>query len=175
MKYQITFVFLLMMVWSQAGLAQTLNVNQNNATLAFAGEHAGMSFDGVFEQWESNLVLPPQDNPNIAATFRLASAKTGDSTYDETLPEEDWFDAETFPTARFESSQIIPVANGYEVVGKLSIKGKTNPVRFILEQKANQLVAAFAIDRLAFGIGVESDPEAEWVSQMIDLKLTIHQ
>ncbi len=153
--------------------ANTIIANNTNAELAFAGEHAGMKFDGIFKKWQSQLVLPPAANPSIAATFELASAYTGDSTYDETLPESDWFDVENFPQASFNATSIGQVGSGYQVVGELILKGKTISVKFLLETKGSDLVANFIIDRLAFGIGLESDPEAEWVSREISMTLRI--
>jgi len=153
--------------------ALTIDADNSNATLSFSGEHAGMAFDGVFERWQSRLVLPPEDAPSVSAEFTLSSAKTGDSTYDETLPEEDWFFVQKYPTAQFSSSSVTAVSGGYLVSGKLSLRGKVLPVEFKLERQGDTLVTAFDIDRLAFGIGMDSDPDAEWVSQTIRMSLTI--
>ena len=153
--------------------AQTIDASHNNGTLSFAGEHAGMAFRGVFETWQAKLVLPPVESPFIKASFALASAKTGDSTYDETLPEEDWFHVDEYSTATFTATDISKTTKGFYVSGTLSLKGKARPITFTLIQSDKELSASFNIDRLAYDIGSGSDPEAEWVSQMISMELKI--
>lgn len=160
--------------------ATTLEANPSNSRLTFSGEHAGMAFSGTFSQWQSTLVLPPSSPPRISATFALASAKTGDRTYDGTLPEGDWFDVKQHPQAQFTATDISANADNtvFTVRGDFTLKGITQPVQFDLVRRTDKNVssytASFPIDRLAFGIGRESDPEAEWVSQFIEMSLTIN-
>ncbi len=172
MKY-LLFVALLVASLIGSAFAKTLDVDSDNASLLFSGEHAGMAFEGRFNQWQAELILPPAVSPKIKASFSLTSAETGDSMYDETLPEADWFDVENFPQAVFTSRSIEAVDGGFEVSGVLNLKGVSNNVEFLLESSQSGYSASFAIDRIAYGIGVESDPDAEWVSQFIQLKLTI--
>jgi polyisoprenoid-binding protein YceI len=150
-----------------------IKASQSNGELTFAGEHAGMSFDGVFEKWQATLVLPPSAQPSIEASFDLGSAKTGDSTYDSTLPEGDWFDVENHPTGTFASDSITVTSGGYKVSGELSLRGKTLPIDFILKRNGDTLSAEFAIDRIDYAIGLDSDPDAEWVSRDIAMTLKI--
>ena len=145
-------------------------------TVRFSGEHAGMTFEGKFETWQASLLLPPATEPAIEATFDVSSAKTGDKTYDTTLIEEDWFDAANYPNAHFVSEKIVSRGDGeqFDVNGKLTIKNTTENVTFVLKRTGKgQLEASFSIDRLAFGMGVESDPNAEWVSQYIQIDLLL--
>lgn len=151
-----------------------IQASATTGTLGFAGEHAGMAFEGSFTDWQATIVLPPADQPKITATFALASAETGDSIYDSTLPEGDWFDIENHPVATFQSEVIEPTTdNEYRVAGTLGLRGKMLPVEFILRSSGDALMANFVIDRLAYGIGMESDPDAEWVSQDISMTLVI--
>ncbi len=169
----IVFVFLCLITINEV-LAETIDASANNGTLGFVGEHAGMVFTGTFTRWQAELVLPPAVNPKISAEFELNSATTGDSVYDSTLPEGDWFDVENFPTATFESESIVlGTDDKFEVIGNLQLRGKSLPVEFILHRKDGKLTAEFDIDRLAYEIGAESDPDAEWVSQYINMRLTI--
>ena len=154
---------------------EPIAVDNRNSTVSFAGEHAGMTFEGVFEKWSASLILPPNDNPSIQATFDLRSAKTGDSTYDSTLPEGDWFDVENHPTGKFESSKIVKKDNNYEVSGKLSLRGESHPISFLLYSKDGKLEASFDIDRLKYKIGMDSDPDAEWVSKIIKMNMSLSQ
>jgi polyisoprenoid-binding protein YceI len=149
--------------------------SQQSGSVTFAGQHAGMDFKGKFERWQARLNLPPQSNPSITATFYLNSAKTGDSIYDSTLPEFDWFDSQNHPKGEFVSSKIDTTDNGYQVSGNLTLKGITAPVDFVLKETNNKLTANFDINRLDFNIGTESDSEAEWVSKTISLSILINK
>ncbi|MFC3121808.1 YceI family protein [Agaribacter flavus] len=150
-----------------------LSIDESNARMGFSGEHAGMKFEGIFKKWSATLTLPPAENASIEASFSVNSAHTGDSTYDETLPEEDWFFVEKFPNANFTSTSIELKNNGYLVTGTLTLRNIENEVNFVLEKLNKGYKADFTIDRLAFDIGKESDPEAEWVSREIVISLTI--
>jgi polyisoprenoid-binding protein YceI len=145
--------------------------SQDSGLVSFSGQHAGMNFKGKFERWQATLILPPQSNTNITATFHMNSAKTGDSIYDSTLPEFDWFDVENYGLAKFVSTNIIVVGESYHVEGNLTLRGITNPVSFILANIDDKLTGSFDINRLAYKIGFESDPDAEWVSKKISISM----
>ena len=155
----------------------TINAKEYDATsgkVGFSGEHAGVPFSGVFTSWNASVVLPPESSAGITAEFDLSSATTGDSMYDTTLPEYDWFNTEDFPTGTFESSYIQDRENGsYFVSGNLTIKGVSKPVEFVLSRTENALTSTFIINRMDYNIGVESDPDAEWVSEDIEMTLTL--
>nr|WP_136250203.1 YceI family protein [Ningiella ruwaisensis] len=149
------------------------NIDNTQGIVGFAGEHAGMAFSGEFTRWNAKISLPPEASPSIEAEFQLASARTGDAIYDETLPEGDWFDVKNHPVGKFTSSNIEAVDNGYLVEGTLRLRGKTLPVSFKLNENGERLQSRFAIDRLEYGIGLDSDPEADWVSREIQMTLDI--
>jgi polyisoprenoid-binding protein YceI len=172
----ITLVIVLLLAGidsSQASTQEKLTLSAQDSQITFAGEHVGMTFSGVFTKWDAELILPPATSPKITATFDVASAKTGDSTYDSTLPEGDWFDVENHPTGVFKSSQIIAKDNDYEVTGTLTLRGISQPVSFLLKNNSTTLTASFSINRLAYKIGMDSDPDAEWVSREITMTLTL--
>jgi polyisoprenoid-binding protein YceI len=150
-----------------------LKSSHQSGSVAFSGQHAGMNFEGKFERWQATLILPPQSNPNITATFYMSSAKTGDSIYDSTLPEFDWFDVENHALGKFVSTKIEKTEDGYQVLGDLTIKNITKTVRFMLTESELKFSASFGINRLDYQIGLESDPGAEWVSKTISISMVI--
>ena len=154
---------------------QKLSFSAKDSKVSFAGEHVGMKFSGVFNKWNAELVLPPADSPKITATFYVTTAKTGNSTYDSTLPEGDWFDVENYPQGLFESTQIIAKGNDYDVIGNLTLRGISQPISFLLKDNGATLSANFSINRLAYKIGFDSDPDAEWVSKEIDMTLLLNK
>jgi polyisoprenoid-binding protein YceI len=161
------------MISASAFALKKIDVDNTNSRVSFSGEHVGMVFDGVFEKWKASLILPPENNPAIDATFYVKSAKTGDFTYDSTLPEGDWFDANNHPVARFTSDSIEVSIKGYKVTGNLELRGVSKPQTFELIKDDKTLTAQFVINRLDYGIGLESDPDAEWVSQDIIMELSL--
>jgi polyisoprenoid-binding protein YceI len=152
-----------------------IEIDHQSGTVAFSGQHAGMNFKGKFERWQAILVLPPQNNSTITATFYMNSAKTGDSIYDSTLPEFDWFDVENYTLGKFASTSIVITEDGYQVLGNLTLKNITQPVSFMLKNDKNKLSASFGINRLDYQIGLESDPEAEWVDKTITIAMVINK
>jgi polyisoprenoid-binding protein YceI len=152
-----------------------IKTSNQSGTAGFSGQHAGMDFDGKFERWQATLILPPKINSSIVATFYIDSAKTGDSIYDSTLPEFDWFDVENHPVGNFVSTNITLVQGGYQVSGNLTLKAITKPVDFMLIDSGKKLSASFDINRLVYQIGLESDPDAEWVSETISISMLINK
>jgi polyisoprenoid-binding protein YceI len=92
----------------------------------------------------------------------ISSFDLGDPEYNKEVQKKEWFNGAQFPKASFVSSAIKPSGTGkLDVVGKLSIKGKTAEVSFpitVKKEGATQVFeGALPIKRLAFNIG-----EGEW-------------
>lgn len=162
--------------------AQDYKVDKSKTILTFAGTHAGNLFSGTFEKWDATLSFNPDSlsTSSLKANFETASAKTGNPMYDGTLPQTDWFDSKTYPTANFVSREITKVNDGiYKAKGDLTIRNITKPIEFDftvsdLSQNNVEAKISFKIDRLAYDIGLKSDPKSEWVSQMIDISLDMN-
>jgi polyisoprenoid-binding protein YceI len=62
------------------------------------------------------------------------------------------------------------------VTGQLNLKNVRQPVSFTVvvgNLAVLNTSATLMLDRLAFGIGQQSDPQAAWVSQEIGLQLQV--
>jgi polyisoprenoid-binding protein YceI len=146
-------------------------------------------FTGIFKEWEARLHFNPAalDQSYIHATFITSSATTGDSMYDGTLSQSDWFASGAYPQATFTSDTIVANKetnrdvswdNSYRVTGLLTLRNTSKPISFDIHIRdlnavSMQLNASFMIDRLAYRIGASSDPEADWVSREIAVQLEI--
>lgn len=151
--------------------AAPLTIDYEKSAIRFAGKYAGKTFTGVFSRWQGLIDLGAG---KIEATFDLSAAKTGDRTYDRNLPKKDWFWVDRYPQAKFVSTAVTKLENGrYQVKGLLTIRDITLPIEFKMLMVDQTLSATFMIDRLAYAIGKRSDPEAEWVEQMITTTLDI--
>jgi len=163
-------------------LAADYVVDYKNSKIEFSGTHAGNAFKGSFGTWTALIRFDPADlaGSSIVATFDPASAKTGNSMYDGTLPQADWFDVKNHPQATFASTAITAKedGSGYTATGDLTLRGVTKAVSFDftlspLETAPVTAKASFTIDRLDFDIGKKSDASAEWVDREIVLSLDI--
>jgi polyisoprenoid-binding protein YceI len=161
-------------------LASPWAVVPTESKIAFSGEHAGTKFKGTFEKWDAVIAFDPA---NLAAskatvTVQLASAKTGDTTYDKTLPTLDWFDIAKGPTGVFETTGFRALgADKYEADATLSLRGIKMPVVFTFDFKATgdtaKLIGKAEVKRMDFGIGKTSDATGAWVSLSIPLEVTV--
>ncbi len=170
-----------MTLFCTPAFAADYTVDYANSRVSFAGEHAGSAFDGVFEEWSADVHFDPADlaGSSLKASFDLASAKTGNKMFDGTLPEKDWFHVAAHPKGHFESNVITVNEDGsYKAEGLLTLRGIEKPLSFDftlsdLAVAPVQVSAQFPIERLAYDIGRESDPGAEWVSANITVTLDI--
>jgi len=161
--------------------AATYAVDYGKSTVGFSGTHAGEVFTGKFGAWQAEIVFDPADlgASHLAVSFDTGSAATGDALRDGTLPQPDWFDVKDFPSASFTSSKIAAgEGGGYVATGTLTIRGQSREVSlpFTLTDFAKPPVTAKAslhLDRLAFGMGAQSDPKAEWVGRQIDVTVEV--
>lgn len=147
--------------------------------IGFSGMNAGAEFEGVFESWQAAIAFDPDrlEDSRVAVEIQVASAKTGTMQYDGSLASEDWLAPETHPVARYEATRFRPgeAAGTFVAEGALTLRGVENPLElpFTLTIDGDQATVegATEIDRLAYQIGVGSDPQAAWVSKTIGLKV----
>ncbi|MEM8800204.1 MAG: YceI family protein [Pseudomonadota bacterium] len=156
-------------------------VDYGRSSVQFSGIHAGNEFSGTFALWNADIAFEDTnlDATEISVTFDLASASTGNSLYDGTLPKADWFNVDATPTGLFTSTMISRTDEGsYHMLGLLTLRGKALPVEFDFTLNDadgfTHVVAELPIDRLAYGIGADSDPDASWVGQEITIRLDIY-
>ena len=114
----------------------------------------------------------------FVVTINTASASDGVPLHDQTLPGAEWFDAANHPTATFRTSSIRSRGgNAYEARGTLTIKGRPIEVRlpFTLTLSGDRATmdGALSIDRGDANLGMASDPDAEFVSHEIAVRVHV--
>jgi polyisoprenoid-binding protein YceI len=138
-------------------------VDQAKSTLEFQFTQAGAQNKGKFTRFAVTLDFSPD---NLAASkldvvVETSSLDTGDKERDDTLKSADLLSVAKFPQARFTSAQIAKTANGYDAVGKLTLRGVSRDIhvpftfRTADEQgkPAGYLLGKTTIKRLDFGVG----------------------
>lgn len=147
--------------------------------IAFSGKHAGVPFRGRFTRWQADLRFNPlaASAITVAAIVETGSATDGVPLHDETLPLPEWFDVARHPQARFAATRIAArPGGGHTVEGALTIKGRVLPVPPLdLELTEDTLVirGRFTLDRADAHLGMESDPDGEYVSRRIQVEVNV--
>jgi polyisoprenoid-binding protein YceI len=75
--------------------------------LGFTTSWSGEAVLGQFSDWQADIMFAEQalDKSSIKVTVNLAKVSTGDEQRDAALPSNDWFDAEHYPQAVFQSKK----------------------------------------------------------------------
>lgn len=132
--------------------------NSNQAALLAAGasevsfiaDVSGEQTPGVFSDTSVTAIIDTQTpaNSSIIAVVNTASLSSENAQVEGSLPDEEWFDVEGFPEARFESTSIRSNDDGTLLVqGDLQIKETTRQVSFpmtIVEELAAELTKELA-------------------------------
>lgn len=154
-------------------------VDPSRSVLGYSGVHAGAPFAGRFGQWHATLHLDTGDvaNSEIAGSIAVASASGGVPLHDSTLPGAEWFDAVNFPTAEYRALRIERREDGrYDIEGTLTIKGhvvEVLPLVLAIDGREARIEGQFSIDRAAIDMGMESDPDGNWVSREIVVNVRV--
>lgn len=89
--------------------------------------------DGSFRIYDGSIehTKPDYSDAKIAFTVDVNSINTDNENRDKHLKGDDFFNAEKFPTMKFESISFKPLGgNKYELSGNLTIRDITKPVKF---------------------------------------------
>ena len=145
------------------GAAQAAEFNQVDAaksTLAFSSKQMGVPVPGSFKRFTSQISFDPA-KPTAAHTtleIDLASIDAGSSDADDEVIGKTWFNVKAFPKATFVAKQIKATgAYQFDVTGVLTIKGKSQDIKFPLKLVAQGNAAVFSggfvMRRADFAIG----------------------
>ena len=127
-------------------------------TLEIVVTQFGKEVTGSFADWTAAIsfdeTAPMGQAGSVDITISIPSLTLGSVTGQALGP--DFFDAESFPTARF-TGPIMVVADGYAVEGTLTIRDSAQAVRLPfaprIEGDTATVAALLILDRRAFGIG----------------------
>lgn len=110
-------------------------IDASHTTVGFTGRHLMITkVRGRFGAVEGTISVPEDRLQSSArATIEMTSVDTGDEARDGHLKSGDFFDVENFPTMTFVSTGVTQKGDDFVLVGDLTIKGVTKPVRLDLE------------------------------------------
>lgn len=151
-------------------------IDPAGSRLGFRGTQMGSAFEGEFERFTADITFDPADpaGGRAVVVIDIGSAVTGDSQKDTAMPQADWFDAGTFPEARFVAEDFRRTGeDSYVAEGTLTIRGVTRPVTlpFTLspEDGATRAKGTVQLIRTDFGVGQGQFTTGDWVALEVDV------
>ncbi len=164
------------LVAARAATPADWTTDPSASRLGFAGTQGGAPFEGTFRRFATDIRFDATDlaHSRAVVVIEMASADTGNAARDEAVRGADWFSVETFPQARFETTQFRATGdNRFEADATLSIRDVTRPVRLPFSLQATpagtRAVGELTINRVDYGVG-----QGQWASpQMVGHEVTI--
>ena len=134
-------------------------------TLAISITQLGSQVDGSFADWTAAITFDETVENGVAGNVEviiaIGSLTLGSVTAQAMGP--DYFDATTFPTATF-AADIVPVVDGYEAQGTLSIRDQSVPITLPFGLSVNgdeaSMTGSLTLDRRDYGIGANMADES---------------
>lgn len=163
-----------------AGHAAEFNaVQTDKSSLVFAFKQMNVGMEGRFKKFAVQLNFDPAKaaSAKVSLDVDLASIDTGSSEGDDEVAGKQWFNTKAFPVAHFASSSVKPLGdNRYEVVGQLTIKGRTQPVTapttVTIQGNNATFDGAFVLKRADFAIG--EGPWADFGTVANEIQIKFH-
>lgn len=135
------------------------------STIGFTGSKITGSHDGGFNAFEGTIVLGEAGPAasKVDVVIDATSLWSDDDRLTGHLKSPDFFDVETYPTARFSSTAIAPSAEGFDITGELELHGVTKQITFpaTLQIDPDRITAQaeFFVQRFDFGIVYPGKPD----------------
>ncbi|MWL88396.1 YceI family protein [Cupriavidus sp. SW-Y-13] len=165
-----------------AGMAANLawaQIDAAKSSVTAVAKQIGVPMEGKFKKFDATLDFDPAKLATSSAKVEIdvSSFEIGDAETTKEVKGKDWFDAGKFPKAVFQSTSIKAGAAGkYDVVGKLTIKGKTIdvtvPATYKQDGGAQVFDGVLPIKRTVFNIG-----DGEWKDTSVvadDVQIKFH-
>ncbi|MEM7567095.1 MAG: YceI family protein [Pseudomonadota bacterium] len=162
---------------AQDAPAWTLQAEES--TLQFVASLQGAPVNGTFERFDAAIALDPAvpETGAVTITVDITSATTDNAQANAAIATADWFAAETFGQAVFQSDAISGADGAYVAEGTLTIRDQAVPVSvpFTLTVEGDRAAAvgSLTLDRTAFGIGQGSFAGPEPVAHEVEVTFAI--
>lgn len=134
-------------------------VQAQGSSLNFTGKYQGAAFNGRFPKFVTKLSFDPAQlhTAKLDVSIPLASASTGNASYDGELRGAAFFNVGKFPQARYMATKFRALGgNRYAADGTLSLRGVSKPVTLTFTWTPGPqpvLAGRASVSRLAFNVG----------------------
>lgn len=162
--------------------ARDWQVDAATQRLEFRATQAGAGFTGRFTRFTPQIRFDPTDpaRSRLYVEIDTASADTQDAERDRLLRGPDFFAAERFPKAVFETLRIRHGGDGsYAATGRLTLRDATRDValRFTFHPARGgapaRLQGETLIRRLDFGVGQGEWRDTTWVGDEVQVRFDL--
>lgn len=121
----------------QFDMSQIYTIDTAHSYVGFQIKYMGFAkVRGRFTDFSGTVRFDDQDATRTSATVRIAvaSLSTEHEWRDKDLKSDQWFDAETFPTIKFQSTRSEKTDIGFDIIGNITIRDVTKEVRLVMEE-----------------------------------------
>lgn len=157
---RIKFIAIFFIASTLAIYAQKLDIKPSDAVVKWTGKKIGGSHHGEIKVKSGSLELKAGNIANGSVVIDMKSITCLDlenETYNKKLVDhlnsDDFFGVEKFPLATFSITKAGKFINGKaRVSGKITIKGKTEPISFEVTKLNNKYKTQLKVDRSKFDV-----------------------
>jgi len=162
----------------------TWAIDPVHSSINFSVRHLMVSkVRGKFGNFSGAIAIAEDGTPSVNAEIAVDSVNTGNDQRDAHIKSPDFFDVETYPTARFASTTVQPEGDNYVLNGELTLKGVTKPITLELEfngvspgmghGEVAGFEASVMLNRKDFGVDLDMPLEAGGVVVGDEVTVTI--
>ena len=137
MKIRNAVLFLLFASLTALAQTSTWNIDPNHTAAHFTARHMGLSnVTGTFDKVSGSAQMDEKDftKSSVDAVIDVASVDTRVEMRDKDLRSDHFFDVAKYPTMEFKSKRIEKQADGYKLIGDLTMHGVTKEVALNMDQ-----------------------------------------
>jgi len=131
-------------------------INTSSSTASFMIKKLGfITVKGTIGGIQGEIALDENklEHSSIKASVNANTIDTNNKKRDEHLINEDFFNVDTYPQIKFESSSLSKESNRYVALGKLTIMGQSKEVSLPFTFKNDVLKGQLSINRKDFDLG----------------------
>lgn len=159
--------------------AANWTVNYRQSSLSYQLDFSGTPQNGEAKKWNANIHFDP-DHPDEAKAeiiIDAASISYDDAFVSGNLREKDGLDIAGHTKIRIVLDKFTQQQGNWLAMGNITIRGITQPLAMNFtfnEQNNHAMVTGSAeIDRLAFDIGRQNDPDGTWLGKTVRIKIQL--
>jgi len=154
-----TLIVAIAVVTTSFTFAQKKEIKASESKINWVGKKVTGSHSGTLNLSSGHLVF---DGENITGgefivdmtslTVTDLEAGKGKEKLEGHLNSDDFFGVAKHKTAKLVVGKAKKTSDGYKIAGDLTIKGKTNPIAFVLSVKGNAATTKINVDRTKYDI-----------------------
>ncbi|MBU2973151.1 YceI family protein [Zobellia sp. B3R18] len=171
MRVKFILLFIVGLLFFSGSLQAQDQVSIASAKITF--HFISKDVKGSLSGFESSSKIYPDriTESSFKGAVQVETIKTGNFLRDWSLKSGKYFDADTYPTITFESTQITKTSNGFTVTGTLTLKGTAKTISFNFTEQASKLVGTTTLFSSDFGIDIKKERQDNKVNVSLTLDL----